>query len=180
MKPRIIIVLFLLSITLARAQDVNHLSKKYSVAVSFGQFGYDTGLGIEFGSPAFFNRFHVRIRANKTWLESYNTVHDHWATYNLIGASMVYRVATIERCLVYTEIGVHAVFPSIKFSEVSHVQGVSSLLGVNLFVIYTPDVALSYFFSGGIGYTNAYAEKLERSPRYASGFLFTNGFRFYF
>lgn len=157
------------------------LDERLSVAITAGEFGYDAGVGIEVGTPAFLStKLRVRVKANMIWLQSYKAAFDHWATYSSVSASLVYNIISIERSIVYIEIGTHVMLPEKTFSDVTHVHGVNSLMGVDLFVVNAQSIKLSYFFSGGFLFTNARAEKLEGNPGYAKGFLFSNGFRIYF
>lgn len=162
-------------------QGIPALDKKYALAISANEIGYDAGVGVEFSTPAFlFHKLRARLKANKAWLECYKAAVDHWATYHSVGASLVYDVVRIERSAVYAEFGAHMLFPGRKFSSAAHIQGLNGLLGADLFIVNTDAINVSYFFSGGVTMATAHAEKLEGSPAYADGFVFSTGFRCYF
>lgn len=155
--------------------------RSFSFGLSANEYGYDPGIGIEISTPGFFNsRLCVRLKGNITWLEEYKATYDHWAKYRSISAIIVYNFNSVEGMRVYSGMGPYAIFPGNKFSDSRMVEGVICETGVELSVVTTPAMRITYYFSGGLAYINAYAEKLENNPRYGNGFVFSNGFRFYF
>jgi hypothetical protein len=157
------------------------LHKSFSLGILAGEYGYDMGVGVELGTPCLFkNRISFRIKANRNWLEPYNTIHGRWARYETISTSMVYNMPLTDRARLYFEVGTYYIFPDNKFSDRKIVPGITSSVGVELFVFTSSKLNICYYFSGGIGYVHAHAEKLENEPHYGNGFIFNNGFRFYF
>jgi hypothetical protein len=163
------------------AQTNANLTKSFSLALVCGELGYDTGVGLEFGTPSVFtNRISFRLLAYKNWLEVYKAQRNHWADYETVTLSSVYTLISAERARSYFELGTIAIFPDHKFSDKKFKQGVTCSLGVELFVVSDSNFHICYYFSGGASSLKLYAEKLENKPRYGSGFVFNNGFRFYF
>jgi hypothetical protein len=177
-----IIALALLMMTnRSQAQDYALPAKTYSLSIFAGNYGYDAGVGIEAGSPCIQNTgLCFRVKGTLLWLEQYKAVTDRWAAYRSLNVSTVYNIYTFERSRVYIELGTYFIFPDVKFSHRKSIQGVSGSTGVEAFITTNPNFHMCYYFSGGIGYIRAYADKLENKPRYGNGFVFNNGFRFYF
>lgn len=149
--------------------------------MTFGRFGDDDGLGVEFGTPSFFDkRLSLRFKANTVWLESYKAATDHSARYQSLSTSLVYNIAMIERKMFFAELGTQMIYPDARFSDANLVPGYYFLAGVDLFAKITSNVKFVYFFAGGAIFSEAHAERLEGSPHYANGLLFSNGLRFYF
>lgn len=167
--------------SLAQTKIFKDPRKQCSVSVTAGRFGNDDGVGIEFGTPSVLaNRISLRIKANTIWLESYKAATGQWARYQSFSTSLVYNVAMIERSIFFAEIGSQMIFPDSRFSNESHVPAWYLLTGLDLFAKFSGHVKVSYFFAGGVIFSEAYADKLEGTPRYANGFLFSNGLRMYF
>lgn len=165
----------------SNAQGTFTPGKTFSIATSAGIHGFDSGVGLEVGTPCFKNTsLCLRIKGTVSWLEWYKATFDHWARYESFNVSMVYNIFTVERSRGYVEMGTYLVFPDEQFSQRKSIQGITSSLGIELFVVTKPGFHLCYYFSSGIGYIKAYADKLENKPRYGNGFVFNNGFRFYF
>jgi hypothetical protein len=157
-----------------------NLYKSFSFGVLAGEYGYDAGIGLELGTPSLFkNKICFRIKGTQNWLEVYKASYDRWAKYETVAISMVYNTLIVDRGRVYFDIGTYHIFPDKKVSNKTNVQGITSSIGVELFVVTNPKFNVSYYFSSGIGYIHAHAEKLENKPRYGNGFVFNNGFRFY-
>ena len=152
----------------------------FSFAASAGMRAYDSEIGIEIGTPSFFKgSVCFRIKGNLAWLESYKAAYDQWAKYKSLTGVMVYNMNMLERSRVYVEFGTYFIFPDDTYSNSRYVQGITGSLGVELF--FSPKTKrASYFFSGGFAYIDAIADKMEDQPSYGSGFVFSNGFRFYF
>jgi hypothetical protein len=164
-----------------KAQDRSLPGNTFSVGISAGEYGYDSGVGIEVGTPCFGNiPLCLRLRATVSWLEWYKATYDHWARYESINVSMVYHFFTEERSRAYLETGTYTIFPDEKFSQRRSIQGIASSIGIELFLITKPKLNMCYYFSGGYAHIRAYADKLENKPRFGNGFVFNNGFRFYF
>ncbi|MFZ6013863.1 MAG: hypothetical protein ACOYXT_26215, partial [Bacteroidota bacterium] len=54
------------------AQTQGDLYKSFSLGILSSELGYDTGLGLEIGTPSLFkNRVSFRMRVNENWLEVY-------------------------------------------------------------------------------------------------------------
>lgn len=165
----------------ASAQDQSLPGKAFSVAMVASEYGYDAGLGVEVGSPGMLNnRVCFRAKGNITWFEQYKATYDHWATYKSLTISIVYNTLVIERSRFYFELGTYYTFPGENFSQKKSIQGITGSTGVELFVVAKPNFHMCYYFSGGYAHSRAYADKLENKPRYGNGFVFNNGFRFYF
>jgi hypothetical protein len=185
MKSLLTITSFLF-ITLAYQQHgysqvYSSLHKSFSFGVLGGEYGYDMGIGLEVGTPSIFkNRILFRIKATRNWLELYQISHNRLARYETATVSMVYNTPLFEGTRGYLELGTYSVFPDRKYSDAKTYLGLSCSIGVEMIVVTTPNFNMSYYFSGGIGYAQAYADKLENKPRFADGFVFNNGLRFYF
>lgn len=153
----------------------------FSVGVLAGEHGYDSGIGIEVGTPLILNTgFCFRIKGNISWLEDYKAAYDHWAKYRSVTGVLVYNTSILEGDRAYFELGTYLIIPNQKFSTSKSIQGFTASAGVELFLLAGSKLQTSYYFSGGIGYIKAYADKIESQPRYANGLIFSNGFRFYF
>lgn len=170
-----------LAIPSASAQTHSNSYKSFSLGILGGEYGDDTGVGIEIGTPFLFNnRVSLRARANLNWLEAYKANFDKWVKYETLTTSLTYHALVVQRVRGYVEVGALFVFPDKSFSDKKARQGLTSSIGVELFVFTDPGLDVFYYFSGGYSLVKATAEKLEDRPHYASGFVFNNGFRFYF
>ena len=166
---------------LAQPQSIDDPRKQCSFSITAGRFGSDDGLGVEFGTPSLFaNRLSLRMKANTVWLESHKDATSQRARYQAVGASLVYNVAMVKRSMFYTELGSQVIFPNAEFSNESRVPAWYILTGLDVFFKLTSHVKFTYFFAGGVISSGAHAEKIEGSPHYADGFLFSNGLRVYF
>lgn len=174
--------LILSSILAARscfAQVNTDLNKSFSFAILCGENVFDTGVGIEVGTPAINQRISFRVRANQNWMEAYKAKYDNWAKYETITLSMVYNTRLIERSRTYFDAGTFLLFPDQKFSDKKTIQGITSSIGLELLIVSDLHLTVCYYFAGGFNYINSYAEKLESKPRYGNGVVFNTGFRFY-
>jgi hypothetical protein len=152
----------------------------YSIAVFGSEFGYDVGVGAEIGSPAFSNnRVCFRLKGSINWLEQYRINETHWVRYRSIGTYMVYNFIRVDRCRVFVEGGPFVILPDKRLSKKNSYQGFAASTGLELFVLNSSSLNMCYYFSAGFAYSTATAENLENMPRYANGFVFSNGFRFY-
>src|SRR5690349_10134790 len=135
----LILLLMLLNSTGTYSQDkgLSYPGKaRCSLAVFAGGYGYDSGIGVEIGSPAFSNnRLSVRLRGSTSWLEQYKAAYDHWAQYKTVNASIVYNFTSIERCRTFVEAGPFVVFPDKRFSSETSFQGLTASAGVEMFVL---------------------------------------------
>lgn len=151
-----------------------------SLGIIAGVYSYDAGLGLEATTRTFLkNQLSLRLRGTVNWMESYKVQNDHWATYKYISALLVYNMRVRDRGRIYIEAGPIFLLPNNKVTQKSFEQGFSGMAGVELFG-RTPRVVICYFFSGGLAYCNASADKLEGRTNYGNGFVFNNGLRFYF
>jgi hypothetical protein len=66
-----------------------------------------------------------------------------------------------------------------KISSSKIVNGVVGETGIELFLADMPGAVVTYHFAIGAGFTSASADKIENSPRYGNGLIFSNGIRFY-
>lgn len=178
---KLIVIAFLLLTSAARAQTTSLPGNTFSIGITGGEYGYDSGLGLEVSTSTFRNTaVFLRVRGTVSWLELYKSTYDQWVRYETLNVSMVYNIFAFERSRGYVEMGTYMIFPNAKFSEHRSFQGLTSSMGVELFVITNPKFNMCYYFSSGFGYVRAYADKLENRPRYGNGFVFNNGLRFYF
>jgi hypothetical protein len=177
----LIVIFFMVISNCSRAQTYSLPRSNFSAGLIACEFGYDMGIGVEVGTPCLRQTaLCFRIKGTTSWLEHYKSRFDRWATYKSLNVSMIYNFYTMERSRAYADIGTYVIFPDAKFSQQRSVQGVTASTGLELFVITNPKFHVCYYFSGGIAHARAYADKLENKPRYGNGFVFTNGFRFYF
>lgn len=171
----------ILAIQPAYGQVHSSLYKSFSLGVLCGGYGHDTGVGIELGTPFLFNnRVSLRVRGNQNWLEAYKADFDKWTKYETLTTSLTYNTLVMDRARGYIEFGALFVFPDKRFSDEKAHQGLTSSIGLELFVFSDPYLNISYYFGGGFSSVKAHAEKLENKPSYANGLVFNNGFRFYF
>lgn len=153
--------------------------RSISLGIFGGDYGYDAVLGMELTSPEFIkNHISVRLKVNYTWLEHYKANFDQWATFNTYWCGLNYNTRTIDRGRVFVEGGSYLIAPDKKFSSTKYHFGYFASIGVELFVA-PHNQNLTYFISGGFANTHAHADKIEGSPRYGSGLIFSNGFRCY-
>ena len=160
-----------------RLAHVNNLS----FGVNAGELGYDPWLGVEVSSRAFWkDHFKLTARASLVWLEAHKIQTDHWITFKNYGLGMRYYTQLIERARFYSEAGIAGLHLNKDISSRKFSPGSYALLGVEIFVENTDDYNISYFFGGGYQQAKGVANKMEPNATYGKGFLFTNGFRFYF
>lgn len=168
---------------LAQPDTISTVSRggSISLGISGGDYRYDPALGLEITSPQIFiNHLRIRLKANRTWLEQYKSSTGHWVTFNSYWAGLVYNTNTIERARVFFEGGFYILSPNKIFSSAKLHTGYYGAVGLELFVVENPKERLAYFLSGGFASIQAYADKLEGSPRYGNGLIFVNGLRYYF
>jgi hypothetical protein len=153
----------------------------FSVGLIAGEYGNDSGIGIELSSPMISGGpFCVRSKGIVNLLEQYKAAKDHWAKYTSLGVFIVFNTKLIDRSRVYFEVGTFSVIAEKKFADKKYSQGYGGSVGVELFIVNNEKLNLCYYFSGGFNYLRAHAEKLENKPLYGNGFIFNNGLRFYF
>jgi hypothetical protein len=180
MRSSLTIGIILIALQSVFGQIDSSLYRSWSVSVGGNEYAYDSGLGIELGTRSLVNgRLCFRVKANTVWMESYRAVNDQWARYQLIEVMAVYQFSPVERARPYVEFGLIEILPSKKFSDVSSIQGVGIRTGVELFVFTSSDLHVACYFGGGLNHVHAVAEKMESTPDYADGFVFTTGLRFY-
>lgn len=174
-------VCFALGIRTAEAQKVvphggNALS---SFAISAGIHGDDPALGMEI-SRTLHDRLGLafRIKANLQWLEQSKAIADHWVTFQTYWAGIVYNTRIADRARPYFELGAFAIVPDQSFSNEKTGIGYYGATGLELFFIRGNNNACFYLSVGGTR-SHMRAERLEASPRYGTGMVFSNGFRFY-
>lgn len=174
------ILAFVVTTNDLRAQVYSLAGNAGSIAVSAGEYGYDTGIGIEVGTPRIRNtNVYFRAKGNLVWFERYKAQYDQWLNYKSLNISMGYNVFSEERIGVYVDLGTYIIFPNQKVTQQKLVQGITSTVGLEIFVMTSERFDLSYYFNAGIADARAYADQLENKPRYGHGFLFSNGFRLY-
>lgn len=170
---------FVLIIFTAHCQQTSPINRSFSIAALAGDYGYDTGIGLEVGTPTLMKHWGFRLKGTKNWLEAYNAQFNTWAKYEILTVSMMYYPMMLQRARTYLESGPMIIFGDKKFTDQKLVYGFSSSLGVELFVFSDERTTICYYFSGGYAVVDAYAEKLETKPRYGQGFIFNNGFRLF-
>lgn len=154
---------------------------KFSGAVSGGHYGYDPAIGVELTTPSFYrNHLRFRVRANLQWLEAYKATYQHWARYYSYSAALVYHSQILDRARFYVELGTFAIVPEATFSEKRFLQGFYEFNGLEIFLISTSHYNLAFYLGIGPMFIEAYADKLERRPRYGNGIQYSNGVRIYF
>jgi hypothetical protein len=154
---------------------------KYSFSVFAGELGYDAGIGAELGSPSFSNnKLCVRLKGNIYWLEDYKATYDQWAKYRSINATIVYNFMSMERSRIFIETGPFIILADQCFSKKTSHLGINAAAGLEMFVVNNSSLNMCYYFSLGAAYSSATADILENKPKYGDGFIFNNGFRFYF
>jgi hypothetical protein len=152
-----------------------------SVGVGAGHFGDDAGLSVSFTSPSFFDsKLTVRFSPGVQWSEYYFAHASEWTSYATVKTGLVYTIRIIDRSRIYTEAGSFMIFPNRILSAKKQLQGGYGVLGFELFIYTKPAASIGYYFEYGYVGISAYAEKLERNPRYSNGVNISTGFRFYF
>jgi hypothetical protein len=182
MKSLPLVVLACLACLIQQGYSQVHpgLHRCFSLGVSASESGYDTGIGAEVGTPSLFaNRISFRAKVNHNWLEIYKATYNQWAKYETASVTMVYNTMFMGHGRASVDVGIYNVFPDNKFSSRKSIHGITSAIGAELFIHSRPNLNVCYYFSGGINYIRAYAERLENKPRYANGIAFSTGFRFY-
>ncbi|SKC83564.1 hypothetical protein SAMN05660236_4485 [Ohtaekwangia koreensis] len=157
-------------------EDIKH----FSVGVSAGQLTDNSWIGLEVTLPVMHHRVGVRITSSVHWLEAYKVQFDRWGVFSMLSSSVVVYSHINERSRLYIDLGPVLIIPQSGVSEKKVITGVNALVGIEVFLLQTGNTNLCYNFGIGINYADAYADKLENSPRYSNGFVFSNGIRFYF
>ena len=114
------------------------------------------------------------------WLEPYKAELDKWVSYHSFAISWVYNTQLYDKTRLYVDLETFLLVPDSKFASNRNVQGLSGVAGLEFFISNHPGLNMSYYFGGGLSYARAYADKMEGKPRYANGFAFDTGIRFYF
>lgn len=168
----------------ACAQDAfavfSHVDK-FSGAVSVGHYGYDPTIAVELTTPSFYhNRLKFRLRVNLQWLEAYKATYQHWAHYYSYSAALVYHSQIFDKARFYVELGTYSIVPEASFSEKRFLQGFYEFNGLEIFLVSANHYNLAFYLGIGPMFIEAYADKLERRPRYGNGMQYSNGVRIYF
>jgi hypothetical protein len=174
-------VCFALRICTVESQTVAHHGGTVlsSVAVSTGIHGDDPGLGMEISRTVHERTgLAFRIRANLQWLEQSKAITDHWVTFQTYWAGVVYNTRIADRARPYFELGAFAIVPDQSFSKEKTGIGYYGATGLELFFIRGNNNVCLYLSVGGTR-SHMRAERLEASPRYGTGIVFSNGFRYY-
>lgn len=168
--------------TLVFAQDNVYTWQqvRFSVGISAGQLTDNSWLGLEVSSPVVHRHFCLRLRSSVHWLEAYKAQRDRWGTFSILSPTVVVYTRVMDRSRWYIDFGPMFIIPPNKISEKKMVSGISALAGIEVFILRARNRGVAYHFNIGLNYANAYADKLESDPRYSNGFIFSNGFRFYF
>lgn len=151
-----------------------------SLGISAGQLSDNAWIGVEVTHSVIYPRISLRLTGSIHWLEAYKVQFDRWGTFSVISPTVVVYSNIAETSRWYIDFGPMFIIPQNKVSEKKLISGVSTLVGLEVFLFKTSDRGLCYYFGIGLNYANAYADKLENDPRYSDGFTFNNGFRFYF
>jgi len=158
-------------------QNIHH----FSIGISGGEFSDNSWAGVEVSSPAILhNRVCFRLKGNLHWLEQYKARYDRWAKFSTLNPSIVIYTNISEHVRWYVDVGPFFIFPQNKISDTKYISGINAIAGVEVFIMQTKHTNLCYHFGMGAGFANASADKLENSPCYSNGLIFSNGFRFYF
>lgn len=163
------------------AQEISTAKRTphFSLGVSAGELSDNSWIGVEVTSPIMHHRISFRIAGSVHWLEAYKAQFDHWGTFSVVSPTLVIYSDMYERSRWYMDIGPVFIIPQRRVSQKRIVSGVSTVVGLELFLI-RGNSNFCYHFGIGLNYANAYADRLESNPRYSNGFIFSNGFRFYF
>lgn len=179
----LISILFLAGdIIQAQTPNNDHLqANNFAVGISTGHYGYDPAAGINITSPSFLrNHFSLRLQAGLHGSEAYKSSYRHWASYQSYSLGIEYHTNIIDKARFYMEFGMLAILPDSRFSEKRYLQGVYQFNGLEVFFLNTGRYAVGFYLGVGPTFIKAYAEKLERSPRYGNGIFYVSGLRFYF
>jgi hypothetical protein len=153
---------------------------RFSLGISAGQLTDNSWLGLEVSSPVRHRHFSLRLTGSVHWLEAYKTQRDRWGTFSILNPAVVIYTRVMDRSRWYIDLGPLFIIPQNKVSDKKLVSGISALAGIEVFILRTPNRGVGYHFNIGLNYANAYADRLDSDPRYSNGFIFCNGFRFYF
>ncbi|HEY0656271.1 MAG TPA: hypothetical protein VGD65_24220 [Chryseosolibacter sp.] len=168
--------------TLGQSTTIGTASRKgaVSIGISAGHYDYDPAIGLEVTSPGILNNFRFRLKVNHNWSERYQAASGHWANFNSYWCAFIYNTDAVDRTRIFLESGAYLIQPNKVFSSAKMHTGCFAAIGVEFFVAPNTRERFSYFFSGGFAAINARADKLEGRPHYGHGFIFTNGFRYFF
>ena len=154
---------------------------KFAAGISAGHYGYDPGVAAEITTPSFF-KGHLQLRARGTlqWLEAYKSSNNHWARYRSYSLALVYHSRLYDRARFYVEAGTFTIVPDGSFSDRRFLQGVYEVTGLEVFVVNSAHYNIVFYVGIGPAFIEAYADRLEGTPRYGNGIHYMNGFRVYF
>lgn len=163
-------------------QGTEHLpDNRFAAGISAGHYGYDPAIGIDVTTSSFFrNHFSLRLHGTLHGLEAYQSSYHHWASYQSYSVGMVYHTNIIDHARFFVELGMLAIIPDSRFSKEKYLQGVYQFNGVEVFFVNTNQLCVGFHLGIGPTLIEAYADKLERSPRYGNGLYYLSGLRFYF
>jgi hypothetical protein len=154
---------------------------RLSAGISVGHYRYDPGVTVEFATRAILRqRLSLRVKGGVHWLEAYKAANYHWATYRTFAVGLVYNAELFERTRFYTELGMFAIIPDVKFSDRPFIEGIYQFNGLEIVLMSKDNVALCLYLGLGPAFINAHAEKIEGNPGYGNGVHFANGLRVYF
>jgi hypothetical protein len=154
--------------------------RKFSYGVHFGQMADDPWAAIEVTSPALFrNNLFVRLRYATTWRETFKEQTEQWTGFTTLGGALVYNFKFMERTRIYEEIGFTGIIPDPMLPDKKLLPAAYELTGAEIFILQNKKAAWCYQFGVGFTHAQGQAEKRETKPYYFNGFMFTNGFRFY-
>lgn len=152
----------------------------FSAGISAGQLTDNSWIGLEISSPMMSRYISLRVRGSIHWLEAYKAQLDRWGRFSMVSPTVVIYTRVDQRSRWYIDIGPMFIIPQYKISEKRLLTGLNAQAGMEVFLLKANNNGLTYYFSAGLHYAQAYADKLESSPRYSNGFVFSNGFRYYF
>lgn len=112
-------------------------------------------------------------------MEAHKATYHHWATYHALRVSVAYHLFATERARIYAELGVTSLFPGAQLSDKKYVAGFIAFHGLEVTLVEAGDGSVCLFLGAGPTFVQAYAEKLEGSPRYGNGVVLVCGVRFY-
>ena len=161
----------------AFSQIDSSLFRSWSAGITLSEYGYDGGLGVEITSPGLLKgTLCLRSRSNAIWMEDYKITHDRWATYYLIELLGIYQFPFFENTRPYVEIGIIEIIPGGTAPGADETSGLTGRVGLEMFIISQRKLHIAYYINGG---GNLLPATPERARRYADGFIFSSGLRFY-
>lgn len=173
MKKLVLLICLLNAMVPLKAQNDN-LNHGHNFGFQLCQYQQDFGLGLNYGSPLFFESIGVRAKFNLMFHEHIKDSLTTWSPYSNLSLGLIGFGGTVgSHIRIYGEGGVLLILPSSNFSSASYKIGGYGVFGFEFF----NSQGFNYFIEiGGVG-SGAIADKLAYQPIYSNGLSVSTGFR---